>query len=124
MGRGLYSRTDAELSEHRTLAEAAKRVPHAVVCLLSALQVHELTTQTPHEVWLGIANKARKPTVDWPPIHVVRFSSAALVQGVERKIVDAVPVMITTAILAAEHHNVMSSQPLRRERAQSLQESP
>src|SRR5690349_18542235 len=68
VARGLYVRADAEPSEHNTLAEAAKRVPHGVICLLSALQFHELTTQVPHEVWLAIANKARKPNTGWPPL--------------------------------------------------------
>ena len=97
VGRGLYVRADAQPSEQRTLAEAAKRVPHAVICLLSALQFHELTTQTPHEVWIAIANKARKPKTDWPPLRVVRFSQSALVQGVEHRVIDDVPVSITSA---------------------------
>jgi predicted transcriptional regulator of viral defense system len=93
----LYVRADAQPSEHRTLAEAVKRVPHAVICLLSALQFHELTTQTPHEVWIAIANNARKPKTDWPPLRVVRFSQSALVQGVEHRVIDGVQVCVTSA---------------------------
>src|SRR4051812_16853511 len=73
VGRGLYVRADAELTEHHTMAEVAKRVPHGVICLLSALQFHELTTQVPSEVWIAIANKARKPVHEWPRLRVVRF---------------------------------------------------
>jgi predicted transcriptional regulator of viral defense system len=68
-----------------------------VVCLLSALQFHELTTQVPHEVWLAIANKAHKPVVDWPPLRIVRYSPRALKEGVERHRLDGVHVPITSA---------------------------
>jgi predicted transcriptional regulator of viral defense system len=87
---------DAEPSEHHTLAEVTKRVPHGVICLLSALQFHELTTQVPHEVWLAIANKARKPSADWPPLRIVRFSERALLEDVERRVIENVPVTITS----------------------------
>jgi predicted transcriptional regulator of viral defense system len=58
LGRGLYAAPDAELTEHHSLAEAAKRVPRGVVCLLSALRFHGLTTQNPFEVWIAIGHKA------------------------------------------------------------------
>ena len=74
VGRGLYAPANAKVTEHHTLVEAAARVPHGIVCLLSALRFHGLTTQNPHEVWIAIDVKARKPAVDWPPLHVVRFS--------------------------------------------------
>lgn len=97
VGRGLYVSADAELTEHHTLAEIVKRVPHGVICLVSALQFHELTTQAPSEVWIAIANKARKPVADWPPLRVVRFSAKALDQGVESHHINSVPVKITSA---------------------------
>jgi predicted transcriptional regulator of viral defense system len=96
LGRGIYSLADAEFTEHHTLAEAARRVPAAVVCLLSALRFHELTTQNPFEVWLAIDGKAFKPKVDWPPLRIVRFSGAALTFGVEERDVEGVPVHITS----------------------------
>jgi predicted transcriptional regulator of viral defense system len=96
LGRGIYGLADAELTEHHTLAEAARRVPAGVVCLLSALRFHELTTQNPFEVWLAIDVKAFKPKVDWPPLHIVRFSGAALTFGVEERGVEGVPVRVTS----------------------------
>src|SRR5947209_7193649 len=81
--RGLYVLADAEPSLHQSLAEACKRVPHGVVCLLSALQFHDLTTQAPFEVWLAIAESARRPKLEYPPLRVVRFSGPALTSGVE-----------------------------------------
>ena len=73
-GRGIYIAAGLKPSPNHGLAQVCKRVPHAVVCLLSALQFHELTTQAPFEVWLAIGEKARLPKADYPPLRVVRFS--------------------------------------------------
>jgi predicted transcriptional regulator of viral defense system len=81
-GRGIYVAAGRKPTPNHSLAEAAKRVPHGVVCLLSALQFHELTSQAPFEVWLAIGEKARLPKVDYPPLRIVRFSGAALEQGI------------------------------------------
>jgi len=94
VGRGLYVVPDADVSEHHTLAEAGKRVPHGVVCLLSALRFHGLTTQSPSEVWLAIANKAWRPQVDYPPLRFVRFSERTLEAGVEEHSIEGVLVRI------------------------------
>jgi predicted transcriptional regulator of viral defense system len=97
VGRGLYGRPDAKVTQHHTLVEAALRVPPGLVCLLSALQFHKLSTQAPYEVWLAVGMKARKPAVDWPPVRVVRFSGRALTHGVETHTLEGVKVKITSA---------------------------
>ncbi len=74
----------AKPTEHQSLIEACKRVPQGIVCLLSALQFHGLTTQIPHEVWLAIGNKAWRPRMDYPALRIVRFSAASLAFGVRR----------------------------------------
>ena len=71
--RGLYTLHDTEPSEHRTIAEASKRVPHGIICLLSALRHYDLTTQSPFEVWLAIDQKARLPNIDYPHSNRHRF---------------------------------------------------
>src|SRR5579864_2851181 len=71
--RGVYILADAAVTENHSLAVAAKQVPRGVVCLLSALQFHGLTTQQPHEVWITLDGKAHRPIVSWPPLRVVRF---------------------------------------------------
>lgn len=96
LGRGLYGLPGREVSAHGSLAEVARRVPRGVVCLLSALRFHELTTQAPFEVWLAIENKAIAPRFDYPPLHIVRFSGAALTEGVEEHVVDGVRVRVTS----------------------------
>lgn len=95
LGRGLYALPDRPVSEFGTLAEVALRHPQAVVCLLSALRVHDLTTQSPFEVWLAIPNKSRAPKLDYPPLRIIRFSGPALVEGVEEKTVDGIRVRVT-----------------------------
>jgi predicted transcriptional regulator of viral defense system len=94
VGRGLYTLPDTEASEHRTLAEASKQVPHGVVCLLSALRFHELTTQNPFEVWMAVHHKAWTPRSEGPPLRVVRMSGAAFDSGVETHQVEGVTVRV------------------------------
>jgi predicted transcriptional regulator of viral defense system len=93
--RGLYKLAEHKETRHHRLAEACKLVPNGVVCLLSALFFHDLGKQPPM-VWLAIDRKARKPTLDGPPIRFVRFSGAALREGVEEHKVEGVPVRVTT----------------------------
>lgn len=95
VGRGLYGLPERQVSEHGALAEVARRVPKGVVCLLSALRFHGLTTQAPFQIWLAIDNKAVAPRLDYPPLRIVRFSGAALTEGVEEHVVDGVVVRIT-----------------------------
>ena len=94
LGRGLYALPGAEATENHSLAEACKRVPHGVVCLLSALRFHGLTTQAPFEVWLAIGVKSRGPKLDAPPVRVVRFSGRALEEGIEERRIEGVNVRV------------------------------
>jgi predicted transcriptional regulator of viral defense system len=92
--RGVYMLANAAPTENRTLAEACKRVPDGVVCLLSALRFHGLTTQMPFEVWLAIDRKARRPKEDQLPLRIVRFSGPALSVGAEEHTVEGVAVKV------------------------------
>lgn len=83
VGRGLYSLPGAELTEHHSLVQAARRVPTGVICLLSALRFHDLTSQNPHEVWLAIGPKDRLPAPGSPPIKIVRFGEGQFQLGLE-----------------------------------------
>ena len=91
-GRGLYTLAGAAVTAGHSLAEAGKRVPHGIVCLVSALALHGLTTQIPHEVWIAIDRKARKPNVDYPPLRIVRFSGPALTAHVQTRKIEGVTV--------------------------------
>jgi predicted transcriptional regulator of viral defense system len=92
--RGVYALADSSVTEHHSLAVAAKLVHRGVVCLLSALRFHGLTTQDPHEVWIAIDYKAHKPSVASPALRVVRFSGPALVEGIEAHEIEGVQVHV------------------------------
>jgi predicted transcriptional regulator of viral defense system len=94
IGRGLYVLPGSGVTEHHSMAEACKRVPKGVVCLLSALSFHELTTQAPFEVWLAIGEKAWRPRLEYPPLRVVHFSKTALNAGVEEHQIEGVNVHV------------------------------
>jgi len=94
VGRGMYAIPGAALTEHQTITQAARRVPHGVVCLLSALRFHDLTTQSPFEVWMAIDVKARSPKEEIIPLRIVRFSGQALTAGVETHAIEGVKVKV------------------------------
>jgi len=95
VGRGLYSLPQRSVSEHDAMTVVAHKYPSGIVCLLSALRFHELTTQAPFEVWLAIPNKARAPKLDYPPLRIVRFSDKALSDGIEEHNFEGIPVRVT-----------------------------
>lgn len=95
--RGLYVANTADRSEHEMVALTAARVPHAVICLLSALRFHELTTQNPTEVWLAIDRTARSPHEPELPLRIVRFSGGALTAGIENHDIDGFSVPVYSA---------------------------
>ena len=92
--RGLYVLPDSEPSEHRTIVEACKLIPKGIVCLLTALRIHELTTQSPFEVWMAIGEKARRPKIDYPPLRIVRHSGQSLLYGIETRKVEGIKVSV------------------------------
>ncbi|MGC3999578.1 MAG: AbiEi antitoxin N-terminal domain-containing protein [Anaeromyxobacter sp.] len=96
LDRGLYGLPDAPVTELHSVAQVAKRIPHATVALLSALQIHGLTSEAPHAVWLLIDRGARTPRVGQPRLEVVRASGAARTHGIERHVIEGVNVGITT----------------------------
>lgn len=96
VGRGMYRAPNARITELHTIAETMKRVPHGAICLLSALQMHALTTEVPHAVWVLIDTHARAPRSTPTKLEVVRASGRALAHGVEQQIIEGVPVRVTS----------------------------
>jgi predicted transcriptional regulator of viral defense system len=96
LGTELYALPELELTEHHSLAETAKRVPRGIVCLLSALRFHGLTTQSPFQVWLAVDVHAWRPKAS-TPLRVVYMSGAALRTGVEVRRIEGVDVPIFNA---------------------------
>ena len=94
LARGLEQLPDAPLDASHGLAEAAKRVPKGVLCLVSALAFHGITDQLPRKVWLAIGQKDWAPKSDGSSIRIVRFTESLLAEGVETHIVEGVPVKV------------------------------
>lgn len=94
--RGLYTATDGPIHEYQTMAEVGRRIPHAIICLLSALRFHDLTTQSPFEVWVMVEGHAYVPHATRLPVRVVYASGGALTEGVEEHRVLGVPVSVTS----------------------------
>ena len=94
LGRGLYRLSDMQPLGNPDLVEVALKAPKAVICLVSALSYHDLTTQIPHEIHIAIARGMEPPRVKHPPTRVFTFSKAAFGEGVETRRIDDVPVRI------------------------------
>lgn len=97
LARGVYALPDHDLGEHHDLLAVARRAPGVVFCLLTALRIHDLTTQAPFEVWIAIGNKDHVPRIDHPPLRAVRLSPASLAAGVEKRTISGTPVKVTSA---------------------------
>ncbi len=96
IGRGLYASPDRTVTELDHLAQIAIKHPRVVFCLLTALQVHGLTTQSPSEVWVAISPKARAPKHEFPPLRIVRMSGPG--DGITQVAVDGVLHIPVTSI--------------------------
>lgn len=94
VGRGVYVLAGADVTEHHTLVEATRRVPRGVVCLLSALRFHDLTTQSPFEVWLAVETNAWVSEPEPIPIRFIYMSGAAFTYGIETHEIEGVDVNI------------------------------
>ncbi|MGH7746021.1 MAG: type IV toxin-antitoxin system AbiEi family antitoxin domain-containing protein, partial [Candidatus Dormibacteria bacterium] len=94
LSRGLYQLPDSPLSVHHALAEASKRVPKGIICLVSALVFHDLTDQVPPKVWIAIGAKDWKPRVTYPPLRIARFSERDMKTGVQTHRIESVPVRV------------------------------
>ncbi|HHT9959392.1 TPA: type IV toxin-antitoxin system AbiEi family antitoxin domain-containing protein [Legionella pneumophila] len=83
LASGLYCLPETEFSEKESLVIIASRVPQAVFCLLTALQIHDLTTQLPRKVWIAMPKGSHPPKMDYPPLKMVQYSDEAFSEGIE-----------------------------------------
>jgi len=95
-GNGLYRLTEVPATELETIAMVAAAIPNAVVCLLTALHVHDIGTQLSREIWIALDRKARKPAHPPSRVRIVRFSGQMLTYGVLRRTALGVPFRITS----------------------------
>ena len=94
IARGRYCLAEYPFTEHHGFVLASAAIPNGVICLLSALQFHQIGTQLPHEVWIAMDRGAWRPKVEYPPLRVVRFSGEALTAGVEEHILEGQTVRV------------------------------
>lgn len=92
--RGFYRLSSLEALTYPDLVTVATRVPRGVLCLISALSFHELTTQVPHAIEVALERGARKPRLDYPPTRYYWFSGPAFHEGIETHVLDGVPVRV------------------------------
>lgn len=88
VSRGVYTLPDHPVTESHGLALVAATIPEGVVCLISALAFQGIGTQVPHEVWIALERRAHRPNLEYPPLRIVRFTGAALTEGVEEHPVE------------------------------------
>lgn len=94
ISRGIYTATNSNPSSYQTLAEACKRIPNGIICLLSALNFYNITTQIPPQVWIAVDMKAWHPKEYSIPLRIIRFSGKALHEGVETHKVEGVSIRV------------------------------
>ncbi len=94
VSRGIYRWADLPAISNPDFITASLRCPKAVICLISALAWHNMTTQVPHVVSVAIPRNSRAPKIDYPPVHAHRFSNAAYTAGIEEHVVDGTTVKI------------------------------
>jgi predicted transcriptional regulator of viral defense system len=94
LGRGLYRLAEAPETEHLDLITVAARIPDGVICLISALSFHGITTEVPHEVYLAVRHGKEQPRLDYPPLRVFRFSDETISAGVEKYKLEGVTVRL------------------------------
>jgi len=94
LGRGMYRFADMPTLGNPDLATVALKVPKGVICLISALSWHEMTSEIPHEIYLALPRGAEPPRMEHPPLRIFWFQGAAFAEGVEEHVVDGIPVRI------------------------------
>lgn len=94
VSRGIFRLAELPPISHPDLVTASLRFPKGVICLISALAFHEITTQIPHAVSVAVSRHSRLPSLDSPPIQAYRFSGEAFTSGIETHEIDGVSVNI------------------------------
>jgi predicted transcriptional regulator of viral defense system len=94
LGRGMYRFADMPAMGNPDIATVAMKIPKGIICLISALSYHEMTTEIPHEVYLALPRGAEPPRLDYPPLRIFWFSSPAFDEGIEQHDVDGIPMKV------------------------------
>ena len=91
---GIYTLPEAPVTKNSSLVQISKRMPQAIVCLVSALSYHGITTQIPHEIWLVIPRGSWRPDVEYPPLNLTYVSEPAYSFGIQEYVINGVTVKV------------------------------
>ena len=94
LGRGVYRLAELPVLGDPDLVTVALKIPHGVICLISALAFHEITTQIPHEIYLAVCRGTTRPRLDYPPLRIFWFTDKAFTEGIETHVRDGIPVRV------------------------------
>ena len=94
VSRGVYRLAGLPQMSNPDLVTVSLRYPNAVICLVSALAYHHITTQIPHEVTVAVPRGSRAPSLDYPPVRAYRYAREAYEPGIETHRIDGVPVKV------------------------------
>lgn len=97
VSRGVYRLSNQSITEHHALTVVAATIPHGTVTLLSALQFHQIGTQLPSQVWIALDRRARRPALKYPTLRIVRYTGAALTEGIDTHRIEGAAVRIYCA---------------------------
>ena len=94
LDRGLYRLTDLPPLSDPDLVTVARKIPQGVICLISALHFHDITSQIPHAVSIAVKRGSEPPRLDFPPIQIYWFSAEAFTAGVEKQSIDKMTIQV------------------------------
>ena len=94
LGRGVYRLAELPVLGDPDLVTVALKIPHGVVCLISALAFHEITTHIPHEIYLAVSRGTTRPRLDYPPLRIFWFTGSAFTEGMETHARDGVSIRV------------------------------
>jgi predicted transcriptional regulator of viral defense system len=94
ISRGIYRLTEIEPVSNPDFVIVATRIPNSVICLISALSFHEITTQIPHEISVAIPKDGKPSTMGYPPVQFYKFSKESFMAGIEKHQIDGVTVKV------------------------------
>jgi len=94
VSRGVYRLAEIDPEGDPDLLAVAARVPKGVICLISALALHELTTQIPHEVDIALPPGSWTPKISYPPIRIYRFSGLSMIEGIEKRTIESMELRV------------------------------
>jgi len=92
--RGIYRLSNLPPLSNPDLVQITLRIPQSVICLISALSFHQLTSQTPYKIYIAILQNTTKPYIEYPPIDVVKLSGDVYSAGIQEYLLDGVIVRI------------------------------